>query len=100
MRPITRPGENQRLLSNGHKRVHRLKFQSVVLPNWLIAHLYGPVGKACSKQITKLIIITKFKIIMKKASANFLGFSIDCPHSHPHPTGPFSHYFSPSAIDK
>ena len=52
MRPITRPGENQRLLYNGHKRVHGLKFQSVVLPNGLIAHLYGPVGKACSKQIT------------------------------------------------
>lgn len=41
------PGENQRLLYNGHKRVHGLKFQSVVLPNGLIAHLYGPVGKAC-----------------------------------------------------
>ena len=47
VRPITRPGENQRLLYNGHKRVHGLKFQSVVLPNGLIAHLYGPVGKAC-----------------------------------------------------
>ena len=46
VRPITRPGENQRLLYNGHKRVHGLKFQSVVLPNGLIAHLYGPVGKA------------------------------------------------------
>ena len=45
VRPITRPGENQRLLYNGHKRVHGLKFQSLVLPNELIAHLYGPVGK-------------------------------------------------------
>ena len=45
VRPITRPGENQRLLYNGHKRVHGLKFQSLVLPNGLIAHLYGPVGK-------------------------------------------------------
>ena len=46
VRPITRLGENQRLLYNGHKRVHGLKFQSVVLPNGLISHLYGPVGKA------------------------------------------------------
>ena len=30
---------------NGHKRAHGLKFQSVVIPNGLIAHLYGPVGE-------------------------------------------------------
>lgn len=45
VRPVSRPGENQRLVYNGHKRVHALKFQSVVLPNGLIAHLYGPIGK-------------------------------------------------------
>ena len=28
---------------NGHKRVHAMKFQSVVVPNGLIAHLYGSV---------------------------------------------------------
>lgn len=26
----------------GHKRVHAIKFQSVVAPNGLIANLYGP----------------------------------------------------------
>ena len=31
--PISRPGESQRLVYNGHKRVHGLKFQSVVVPN-------------------------------------------------------------------
>ena len=36
---------HQRLMYNGHKRVHALKFQSVALPNGLIANLYGPVGK-------------------------------------------------------
>ena len=85
VRPITQPGENQRLLYNGHKRVHGLKFQSVVLPNGLIAHLYGPVGKACYQQITMLIITTKFKTIEEKVSKNFIGFSIDCPHPHPQP---------------
>lgn len=40
VRPICRPGENQRLVYNGHKRVHALKFQSVTLPNGLVAHLY------------------------------------------------------------
>ena len=48
VRPISRPDEHQRLVYNGHKRVHALKFQSVVLPNGLIANLYGPTGKFVS----------------------------------------------------
>ena len=43
VRPITRQG--QRVMYNGHKRVHGIKFQSVVSPNGLIANLYGPVGQ-------------------------------------------------------
>ena len=44
VRPICRPGQNQRIVYNGHKRVQALKFQSVTVPNGLVAHLYGPVG--------------------------------------------------------
>ena len=43
VRPICRPKRNQRIVYNGHKRVHALKFQSVVAPNGMIANLYGPV---------------------------------------------------------
>jgi len=43
VRPICRPGHNQRVVYNGHKRVHSLKFQSVVAPNGLISNLYGAV---------------------------------------------------------
>ena len=43
VRQISKPGENQRILYNGHKRVYSLKFQSVAIPNGLIANLYGPV---------------------------------------------------------
>ena len=43
VRPICRPGKNQRVVYNGHKRIHAPKFQSVVIPNGLIANLYGPV---------------------------------------------------------
>ena len=32
VRPICRPGEHQRMVYNGHKRVHALKFQAVALP--------------------------------------------------------------------
>jgi hypothetical protein len=44
VRPICRPKKNQRIVYNGHKRVHALKFQSMVIPNGLIANLYGPIG--------------------------------------------------------
>ncbi|XP_073251791.1 uncharacterized protein [Porites lutea] len=43
VRPVCRPGEQQRVLYDGHKRVHALKFQSVVLPSGMIAYMYGPV---------------------------------------------------------
>ena len=45
VRPISRPGEHQRLVYNGHKRVLALKFQSLALPNGLLGNLYGPVGE-------------------------------------------------------
>jgi len=47
VRPISRPGENQRIVYNGHKRVHALKYQAVVIPNGLEANLYGPVEGRC-----------------------------------------------------
>ena len=43
VRPICRPRKDQRILHNGHKKVHAIKFQSVVARNGLIANLYGPV---------------------------------------------------------
>lgn len=43
IRAISRPGENQRVVYNGLKCVHSLKFQSVAIPNGLVANLYGPV---------------------------------------------------------
>lgn len=42
VRQISRPKYHQRLMYNGHKRVHAIKFQSVVVPNGLIANLAGP----------------------------------------------------------
>lgn len=45
IRPVSRPGKNQRVLYNGHKRVHAIKFQSIAAPNSLIANLFGPVER-------------------------------------------------------
>ncbi|KAK3722869.1 hypothetical protein QZH41_020457 [Actinostola sp. cb2023] len=43
VRPISKPSDRQRVMYNGHKRIHAIKFQSVALPNGLIGNLYGPV---------------------------------------------------------
>ena len=43
VRGISRPEKNQRVLYNGHEKIHSIKFQSVAAPNGLIANLYGPV---------------------------------------------------------
>ena len=43
VRPVCRPGHFQRVIYNGHKRVHAIKFQAIVTPNGLIANLFGPV---------------------------------------------------------
>ena len=40
---ISRPVEGQRLFYSGHKRMHALKFQSVMSPFGIIAHLFGPL---------------------------------------------------------
>ena len=40
---VCRPGQNQRALYNGHKRVHAIKFQAVSAPNGLCINLFGPV---------------------------------------------------------
>ena len=43
VRDCCRPGEFQKVMYNGHHRVHGLKFQSVTCPNGLIANFFGPV---------------------------------------------------------
>ena len=42
--PIARRVQQQRIVYNGHERVHSLKLQSVALPNGLTGNMYGPVG--------------------------------------------------------
>ena len=43
VRPVCRPKENQRVIYNGHKRVHAIKFQAIALPNGLVGNLFGPI---------------------------------------------------------
>ena len=39
VRPISRLNESQKILYNGHKKIHGIKFQSVVAPNGLRSSL-------------------------------------------------------------
>ena len=43
VRLCCRQSINQRIVCNAYKRVHGVKFQSVVTPNGLIVNLFGPV---------------------------------------------------------
>lgn len=43
VRACCRPKVAQRMLYNGHKRHHALKYRAVSTPNGLVANLYGPV---------------------------------------------------------
>jgi hypothetical protein len=44
LKETCRPSYFQRLLYSGHKRSHGVKFQSVVVPDGLFAHLFGPIN--------------------------------------------------------
>ena len=57
VRPISRPDEHQRIVYNGYKRVHALKFQLLSLPNGLIGNLYGPVGEFFLRKFLLLFLV-------------------------------------------
>ena len=42
VRPICRPGRDQRVYYNGHKRTHALKYQSIAFPDGMIVFADGP----------------------------------------------------------
>ena len=63
VRPICRTGENQRLVYNGHKRVHALKFQAVALPNGLIGHLFGPVDKTSYSYKVSFVLVLRSPVL-------------------------------------
>lgn len=54
IRPIRRPGEQQRILYNGHKKFHSINFQAVALPNGPIGNFYGPAGQWCTSETIEM----------------------------------------------
>ena len=72
VRPICHPKKTQRSVYNGHKRVHSLKFQSVALPNGMVANLYGPIGML----LTLNIVVNLLELLCILYS--ILSFYSDC----------------------
>ncbi|XP_065656915.1 uncharacterized protein LOC105845632 isoform X2 [Hydra vulgaris] len=66
VRPVCRPGQDQQVLYNGHKRVHSIKFQSVVAPNGLIANLFGPV-EGCRHDSSMLASSNLYNLLLQNS---------------------------------
>jgi nuclease HARBI1 len=45
-RRICRPSQDQDIVYSGHKKYHCLKYQSLVTPDGIISHIFGPVEGA------------------------------------------------------
>ena len=73
LRKTCRPGRFQRLAYSGHKRCHGIKFQSVVTPDGLIAHLYGPIpgSRHDSYMLGKSGLIAQLRALMPPGTELF-----------------------------
>ena len=65
---------NQRALFNGHKRIHAIKFHSVVAPNEFIGNVHGPVKgkKHDSAMLTVLNVHNQLVQYSRKANGEAL----------------------------
>jgi len=80
VRPIARPVWLQKVVFNGHKRVHALKFQSLVTPDGLIAHIYSPIeGRRHDCALLKLSLLCE----CLKAHPEFENFVIYGDSAYP-----------------
>ncbi|DAZ99285.1 TPA: hypothetical protein N0F65_005453 [Lagenidium giganteum] len=76
VRRICRPSTNQKYCYNGHKRKHGLKFQSLVAPNCLIAHLHGPLSRDYESRYHRLHCV----LLEKACCLSEATSSLPCPH--------------------
>ena len=70
VRPICRPGEHPRLVYNGHKRVHALKFQAVSINSRYF--ITPPIRIEYFKHVTELIHSRPISV------QDFMGVSTTC----------------------
>lgn len=92
VRPICRPIHAQRLFYNGHKRVHSLKFQSIVCPDGMIAHLYGPVEGRMhdSAMLDESGLLQQLEVSMRRNATSVYSLYGDPAYpARPHLLSPF-----------
>ena len=71
VKQICLPGEMQRTVCNGHKRIHAIKFQAIATPNGLVANLYGPVeGK---RHDSRMLADSAILPLLQQYSVNQIG---------------------------
>lgn len=72
---LDRPGVYQRVLYNGHKRCHCVKWQGLTLPNGIMPFPFGPVNgrhnDAFMLDASQLERILRRKAASRRASASF-----------------------------
>lgn len=96
LQEVARPVTNQRLIYNGWKRMHCLKYHAVVTPDGIIIHLYGPVeGRRHNQTVFKESGLQdilekhfwcpdgKTKLYLYGDSGYTLGDHILCPYKGP-----------------
>ena len=66
VRGISRPTHNQRIVYNGHKRKHGLKYQSISTPNGMIANLFGPVEG--TRHDSSMLLLSGFMPVLQNFS--------------------------------
>ena len=90
--PVSRPGKDQRVLYNDHKKVHAIKFQSLAVPNRLVANLYGPVEgkKHDSSMLVESGLYNKLEKLHVPPDKHILCIYGDSAYPHrPQLQGPF-----------
>jgi hypothetical protein len=78
LRKTCRPSYFQRLAYSGHKRSHGIKFQSVIVPDGLIALMFGPVNgcRHDSYLLSASGVLQRLRQLMPEDGSNGIIFSL------------------------
>ncbi|GFO19408.1 hypothetical protein PoB_004591300 [Plakobranchus ocellatus] len=89
---ISKPKQHQKVVLSGHKRIQCLKFQGIMVPNGLFAHMFGPMeGRRHDAAMFHEIITTMEETMMNRPDGTPLWLYGDpvYPLRRPHVMKPF-----------
>lgn len=81
VRAVCLPGEKQRVVYIGHKRIYALKYQSVTAVNEMIAHLFCPIKVIHhdSYMLRKSDLLSNCNAIHMTGKATFYAYVVTLP---------------------